>query len=319
MTRCQQFRRTATFPPTSCANTACEARFRCAAPQCRGPEDALPPDLPLPCSRTAQTGPNRNRKAPHKEPHPQAESPGAHARCLQERDTAQRRPLQSRLQSRCGQAREAESRPGLPVGLYPPRKCFPKTAALETPEECGWPHAAETDRLNLSSLSAAAAGVNAECRWSHSRKAAGVDTPVSGTAMTQGTEGKSASGDTSSPRPKPSTAPPIRKSGTSEPTSAATRSRSSALRVNPSSRSRPSRAAAALADPAPSPPWMGRRFSMWIVTAAAMPRTASVRSAVFHAVLRLSRGTRPSFEVSDMRLDSARAAVTVTRSWSAIV
>ena len=79
-------------------------------------------------SRTAQIEPNPNRKAPHKAPHPPVgwTSLEAHARCLQERDTAERRPLRSRLQSRCGQAREAESRPGLPVGQHPPRKFLPK-------------------------------------------------------------------------------------------------------------------------------------------------------------------------------------------------
>src|ERR1700745_1661222 len=52
-------------------------------------------------------------------------------------------------------------------------------AAQETLKECAGFYAAETDRLNLSSLSAEASGVNAEWRASHSLKAAGVDTPTS--------------------------------------------------------------------------------------------------------------------------------------------
>ena len=35
--------------------------------------------------------------------------------------------------------------------------------------------------------------------------------------------------------------------------------------------SRPTRAATAFAEPAPSPPWMGRRFSMWMATSAGVP------------------------------------------------
>ena len=94
------FSRNSSNSSTSCANTAREARSRCAAPQCRGSEDALPLDLPLLCSDTARTGPNPSLKAPHQEPHPRSgRRPRAHAQCLQERDTAQKRPLQSRLQS----------------------------------------------------------------------------------------------------------------------------------------------------------------------------------------------------------------------------
>ncbi len=53
---------------------------------------------------------------------------------------------------------------------------------------------------------------------SQSRKACGVDTPTSGSATTQAVTGRSGMGYTSSPRPTPSTAPPIRNSGTSDPT-----------------------------------------------------------------------------------------------------
>ena len=61
---------------------------------------------------------------------------------------------------------------------------------------------------------------------SHSANAFGVDTPTSGVTTTQAIAGKSSSGYTCSPRPTPSTVPPTRNSGRSDPTSAAIRNRS---------------------------------------------------------------------------------------------
>ncbi len=93
----------------------------------------------------------------------------------------------------------------------------------------------------------------------------------------------------------PRTAPPIRNKGTSEPTWAAMARRREAqdgadshpsaknarrmghpdfwrIRGSSTPVSRAINAATALAEPAPRPPWTGRRLSIWIVTSARMPR-----------------------------------------------
>jgi hypothetical protein len=93
----------------------------------------------------------------------------------------------------------------------------------------------------------------------------------------------------------------------------------SALVLVSSSLSRPTRAATAFAEPAPSPPWMGRRFSMWIATLAGVPKSSSASDTIFHAVLRLSVGTRGSLEVRLMDVVGAEWAVTVTKSCSSNV
>ena len=192
----------------------------------------------------------------------------AHAQCLQERDTAQRRPLQSRLPSRCGQAREAESRPGLPCGPI----------RLEIPsEKAPWRHRRsaadpmlrrQTDStFQVYRLRPRGSMRNAAHPIPEKPQASRLQAPEP--PPRRASPADPATERPTSPRPNPSTAPPSRNSGTSDPTSAAMRSRSSSFSAAPSSRSNPSNAAAAFADPAPRPPCTGSRFSIWISTSAA--------------------------------------------------
>ncbi len=67
-----------------------------------------------------------------------------------------------------------------------------------------------------------------------------------------------------------------------------------------SSRSRPINAAAALAEPAPSPPCTGRFFWMWISTSAAISSPSRAPATIFQAVFLSSVGTPGWFEVSKM-------------------
>jgi len=97
---------------------------------------------------------------------------------------------------------------------------------------------------------------------SQALKAAGVETPTCGTATTHQVFGRSGIGTTCSPLPKPKTAPPNKNKGTSDPISAASFNRSPPGNATPSSRSNPSNAAAAFADPAPIPPCTGNLFSI---------------------------------------------------------
>src|SRR5215471_9313327 len=66
---------------------------------------------------------------------------------------------------------------------------------------------------------------------SHSPKALGVDTPIAGVTTTQAVGGKSGKENTCSPRSRPSTVPPTKNNGRSEPTSAAIRNLSAWGRV----------------------------------------------------------------------------------------
>jgi len=123
-------------------------------------------------------------------------------------------------------------------------------------------------------------------------------------------------GETIWPRSRPSTAPAMRKSGTSEPTLAAISRRASFVRPSgwpgsrPSSFSRPRRVAAAFAEPAPRPPWTGKFFWMWMLTSAEKLSRASVSSTIFQAVLRASVGTPGWLVVRVMRVAGARRAST---------
>ncbi len=130
--------------------------------------------------------------------------------------------------------------------------------------------------------------------------------------------------------PPPAPSRRSRNSGTSEPTCAAISSRlagcprsrfrdlgsarHSRFPTPCSSVSSPTSAATAFADPAPSPPCTGSRFSIWISTAAEIPSSPSASSTIFHAVLRPSVGTRRSFEVIRIAVAPAACAETVTRS-----
>src|SRR5207244_4852560 len=96
---------------------------------------------------------------------------------------------------------------------------------------------------------------------SQSANALGVETPSAGVGMTQGIGGRWARGKTCSPRPIPRIVPPTRKSGTSDPTSAAMRNFSSGAICVFRACSIPSMAAMALEEAAPSPPCTGSRFS----------------------------------------------------------
>ena len=89
---------------------------------------------------------------------------------------------------------------------------------------------------------------------------------ISGVAITHATDGKSGRGEISAPRPKPKTVPPSRKSGKSEPTTAAIRNFSAPESFFLKMRSRASSAAVALPEPPPSPPWTGSFLSISITT-----------------------------------------------------
>ena len=87
----------------------------------------------------------------------------------------------------------------------------------------------------------------------------------------------------------------------------------------PSSASRPTSAATALPDPAPSPPCTGSRFINMNLDVCGRLERARARETIFQAVLRSARwfsveGTRGSFEVIRIVVMPARLAVTVTRS-----
>ena len=95
---------------------------------------------------------------------------------------------------------------------------------------------------------------------SQSANALGVETPMSGVAITQGVAGRSGSGYTSSPRPTPKTVPPTRKRGMSDPTAAAKRNRSDPESCFFNAISRASSADTALPEilEAPTPKWLRR-------------------------------------------------------------
>ena len=78
-------------------------------------------------------------------------------------------------------------------------------------------HRRGSTRSSLSS-DASAVKPSAAQRASQSRKAWGVETPMGGRATTHQTGSRSGRGKTFCPRSLPRTAPPIRNSGTSEPT-----------------------------------------------------------------------------------------------------
>jgi len=161
--------------------------------------------------------------------------------------------------------------------------------------------------------------LSAITRASHALNAAGVETPTCGTATTHHVFGKSGIATTCSPRPDPITAPPSRNKGTSDPISAANSSLSSLANSTPNSRSNPNSAAAAFADPAPTPPCTGNFFSMWIATSAVTPSRPKHRSTIRQAVFRASRGTKGWFVVNEIRVSATRFAETVTRSYKSSV
>jgi hypothetical protein len=133
---------------------------------------------------------------------------------------------------------ERSSAGSLPEGIDPPGVAVeerPFRAALRPSEELGF----------------------SPCRSPHNRSqsanAFGVDTPTFGVTTTHATAGKSGSGYTCCPRPTPSTVPPTRNNGKSDPTSAAMRSFSAAGKTFFSALSSPSKVATAFAEAAPPP------------------------------------------------------------------
>ncbi len=150
------------------------------------------------------------------------------------RDIEERRLFRSRFQSRYGRGREAGSRPGPCLGQghrrSVPSKSFSKDRCSAKRKSHGRTHQfyrrgairsiSERFRSCRDGGPHLDSHPNPQTPW-------GVDTPISGVAITQGICRQIRQTDRrSSPRLTPRTVPPIRNKGTSDPTSAASRNRS---------------------------------------------------------------------------------------------
>ena len=152
---------------------------------------------------------------------------------------------------------------------------------------------------------------------SHSANAFGVDTPTSGVITTHGCAGKSSSGYTCSPRPRPRTVPPMRNNGKSEPTSPAILRRSAGDKDFFNARSKPSMALTAFDEAPPSPPCTGNLFSISMTTRAFDSRAFIAFSTMRKQVFDSSRGTRGS--AHRISIPVPRPTLTRRTSCSAIV